>query len=261
MSTFLWVLVVLAVWVSAGVTAVVVLLGRQGHRTARWWLPGVVLGPLFLPIAAERGRHGVVVLDRRTAQGDDPDPGGVVRTVVVAVDGSAESDQAVRDAARLLGGAGTRFVLVTVVDPDVAEFDDAEVRAAADDLLAERARWLGAGAEPVLEIGCGRPSQVLVDVARAEGADLLMLGRRGRGLSRRVLGSVAEQVARQATTPVLLAGPPAVDLPAGGAGPAGPSEAQASGSTVGWASTDAASRDSAQSPSPSRWSRAVSREV
>ncbi|MGY1839518.1 MULTISPECIES: universal stress protein [unclassified Modestobacter] len=215
MPTLLWVLIVLVVWIAAGVAAVVVL-GRQGHRTGRWWLLGVVLGPLFLPIAAERGKHGVVVLDRRSARGGDPGSRGDGRTVLVAVDGSPESDQAVRDAARLLGGAETRFVLVTVVDPDAAEFDDADVRAAAHDLLAERARWLGTDTEPVLEIGCGQPSRVLVDVARTEGADLLMLGRRGRGLSQRVLGSVAEQVARQATTPVLLAGPPAAGPRPGG---------------------------------------------
>ncbi|MGY2080265.1 universal stress protein [Modestobacter sp. SYSU DS0657] len=233
MPTFLWVLIVLAVWVTAGVVAVVVLLGRQGHRTGRWWLPGVVLGPLFLPIAAERGRHGVVVLDRRAARGGDPEKPGPGRTILVAVDGSRESDQAVRDAARLLGGAGTRFVLVTVVDPDVAEFDDADVRAAAHDLLAERARWLGTDTEPVLEIGCGRPSRVLVDVARTESADVLMLGRRGRGLSQRVLGSVAEQVARQATTPVLLAGPPEAGGQSEGSGGEGVRQAQPSGSTAG----------------------------
>ncbi|OMQ14826.1 hypothetical protein A7K94_0213830, partial [Modestobacter sp. VKM Ac-2676] len=82
MPTLLWVLIVLAVWVAAGVAAVVVL-GRQGRRTGRWWLPAVVLGPLFLPIAAERGNEGVVVLDRRSARGGDPGSRAAGRTVLV----------------------------------------------------------------------------------------------------------------------------------------------------------------------------------
>ncbi|WP_052091195.1 hypothetical protein [Modestobacter caceresii] len=54
METVAYVAVVIALWVLAGLAAVVVLLARQGYRHWGWYLMGAVLGPLFIPIAAER---------------------------------------------------------------------------------------------------------------------------------------------------------------------------------------------------------------
>jgi nucleotide-binding universal stress UspA family protein len=128
--------------------------------------------------------------------------------VLVGVDGSAESDQAVRDAARLFEPAHARIVLATVADPDVAEFGDDARRLEWHDLLAERAGWLSPqGPAPVLKVVCGQPDLVLLEAAGAEAADALVIGRRGRGLSHRLLGSVAQSLTRRATIPVLLAGP------------------------------------------------------
>jgi nucleotide-binding universal stress UspA family protein len=48
-------------------------------------------------------------------------------------------------------------------------------------------------------------SQCIVEAARTWGADLIVVGTNGRrGLSRLLMGSVAEGVARTATVPVLL---------------------------------------------------------
>ncbi|WP_409333192.1 universal stress protein [Trujillonella humicola] len=182
-----------------------VLLGRQGYRNPLWYLLGAVLGPLFIPIAAERGQRKVVVVRRQpgAASGTPSVRGGL--TVVVGVDGSAESDQAVRDADALFGHLRPRIVLVAVVPADDEE-SGGSGQVAASELLADRAGWLDPGGEPpVLEVGMGQPARVLLEIAEAEQAGVLVIGRRGRGLSHRLLGSVAEAATAQCTLPVVLA--------------------------------------------------------
>ena len=204
MTTLLLAILVVLLWLLLGLGAALLFLGRHGHRGGAWYFLGAALGPLFVPIAMERGRRATHVLERTPAE--SPRATGQV-TVLVAVDGSAESDQAVRDAARLFAGAHARIVLAAVADPDVAEFGDGARQQEWHDLLAERAGWLPpTGSAPGLEVLCGQPDLALLEAAEAEKADAIVLGRRGRGLSRRLLGSVAQSLTRRATIPVLLAG-------------------------------------------------------
>ncbi len=58
------------------------------------------------------------------------------------------------------------------------------------------------------QIVAGQPAAALLELADAEDADLLVVGRRGRGPSRTVLGSAAAVLTTGARCPVLLAGPP-----------------------------------------------------
>jgi nucleotide-binding universal stress UspA family protein len=59
-----------------------------------------------------------------------------------------------------------------------------------------------------IRVVTGRPDRSVVNAARNTGADLVVMGTRGRGgLSRLLLGSVAEHVARNAPCPVLIARP------------------------------------------------------
>jgi nucleotide-binding universal stress UspA family protein len=56
----------------------------------------------------------------------------------------------------------------------------------------------------------GVPSHAILDVARARGADLIVLSTHGRhGLPRVFLGSVAEKIARISPVPVITVGPSA----------------------------------------------------
>ncbi|MCF6735538.1 universal stress protein [Blastococcus sp. KM273129] len=213
MPTVLFAILVVRLWSMVGLGAALVFLGRHGYRDGAWYFLGAVLGPLFVPIAIERGRRGSRVLERTSVAGTLPAgqvegavPAGQV-VVLVGVDGSAESDRAVRDVAALFGPARARIVLAAVADPSIGEFGgDAQQKW--HDLLADRAGWLPPdGPAPVLEVLCGQPDLVLLEAAEAEKADALVIGRRGRGLSHRLLGSVAESLTRRATIPVLLAGP------------------------------------------------------
>lgn len=204
MPTWLFVTIVVLLWLLLGLAAALVFLGRHGYRSRTWYFLGAALGPLFVPIAVERGRRAARVLER-TPTGDAGTTGQV--TVLVGVDGSAESDQAVRDAARLFAPTHARIVLAAVADPDIAEFEDTARQQEWHDLLIERAGWLPPDSSAVLEVLGGQPDRMLLAAAETEQADALVIGRRGRGLSRRFLGSVAESLTRHASCPVLLAGP------------------------------------------------------
>jgi nucleotide-binding universal stress UspA family protein len=200
-STLLLALAVVVLWILVGLLAVLLFLGRRGYRSGIWYLLGAVLGPLFVPIAIERGRRtpGRTATTRREAADGT--------TVLVGVDGSAESDSAVREAARLFAPGGARILLLGVADPDVAEFGDEVRQRAWQDLLEDRAGWFPPGGRPVeRDLRYGQPDRVLLETADAEGADVLVVGRRGRGLSHRLLGSVADSLTRHTPLPVLLTG-------------------------------------------------------
>ncbi|WP_051515611.1 universal stress protein [Candidatus Blastococcus massiliensis] len=207
MSWLPWTLLVL-VWVGSGVAAVMFLLHRRGHRDGTWYLLGAALGPLFIPIAYERSAMKSVVLERQgeAATGRDGSADGEMH-VLVGVDGSPESEQAVRDAARFVGGARGRVVLASVVGADSAEREDDEDRDRARELLAREGARLGTATTVETRIVAGLPARALLELAEAEGIDLIVVGRRGRGLSRAVLGSVAQQLSSSSPYPVLLAAP------------------------------------------------------
>jgi nucleotide-binding universal stress UspA family protein len=191
---------VVITWVAIGLSAVIYL-GRHGRRSPAWFVIGIALGPILLPIALEIAQREGTVLSRTVP----PDVGAPARlTVLVAVDGSEESDEALGDAVRLLAPEGARFVLLTVLDPDLGE-NDPQARRDAEDLLASRAARIPAGSlPPVREVVAGEPSQVIVERAGADAVDLVVLGRRGRGLSQMLVGSVADQVVRRSARPVFL---------------------------------------------------------
>lgn len=191
---------VVLIWFALGLASAAYL-GRHGRRHPAWYIIGLALGPIMLPIALEMAPRGSMLLDR-TGERSVPATAGPRRTVLVAVDGSPESEAALREAVRDLPEE-TRFVLLTVMDPDLR--DDRVARARAEELLAECSERLPRhGVEAVVETAAGNPAEVIVDRALAEEADLIVMGRRGHGLSQRLLGSVADQVVRRSPMPVLL---------------------------------------------------------
>jgi nucleotide-binding universal stress UspA family protein len=64
------------------------------------------------------------------------------------------------------------------------------------------------GVQPVLEMAMGRPENALVEVARRDAADLVVVGHRGiSGIQRLLLGSVGEHVTSHAPCSVLIVRP------------------------------------------------------
>ncbi|KJY39045.1 MULTISPECIES: universal stress protein [Streptomyces] len=135
--------------------------------------------------------------------------------IVVGVDGSPSSQAALRWAVRYAGLVGGKVEAVTAWEvpgeaswsaPAVdATFDEEE----AEKLLVDEVRTVlgDRGAALVRErLVHGHPVGVLVDAA--QGADMLVVGSRGRGAFRRaLLGSVSQQVALHAPCPVTIVRP------------------------------------------------------
>lgn len=186
------------IWVSLGLVAAVHL-GRSGRRSPAWLAIGVVLGPLLLPVAVEVAQRSD---DSLVTSGERHESSRI--TALAAVDGSPESEAALNDAAELLVGHDVQFVLLAVLDPDIADHDPGAPRASEADLREHAATLQLGGLPPLIEIASGDPARVILERASRPDIDVLVLGRRGKGLTTRILGSVADQVVRRSPTPVML---------------------------------------------------------
>jgi nucleotide-binding universal stress UspA family protein len=213
MSFTAFALSVAAVWLAIGII-VSIGMRRRGHAFFTWWYLGAILGPLSLTLAID-----AIVRERRLAATTDPvaskQAGGVA--VLVGIDGSAASLAAARAAVALLGSRVDRFTLAAVVDYEAASGVPADRRAQAEAALVHAAESLtGVPSERVILVGA--PADALAFAAREGGFDLLVVGSRGRGASRALLGSVASQLARGIGIPVLLGDAPDLRESANSAG-------------------------------------------
>lgn len=137
------------------------------------------------------------------------------RSIMVPHDFSAPADGALELALELARSAGARIRLVHVFPlpmENVSPYEIAmperlvgEVRAAASERLERLlARVRAAGLEGDAEVDSGPVAETLVERARADGVDLIVMGTRGlSGIGHLLLGSVAERVLRTAPCPVL----------------------------------------------------------
>jgi len=129
--------------------------------------------------------------------------------IIVGYDGSPSSRAALRLALDRLG-SGKLFLVHGYHAPAEfwgAEHHDRLVEAALDRgeaVLAEAATVEPrlAGAEHELELIAGRPADVIIAVAETRGADEIIVGTRGFGPVRGVLGSVAHALLRDAACPL-----------------------------------------------------------
>jgi nucleotide-binding universal stress UspA family protein len=139
--------------------------------------------------------------------------------ILAAYDGSDVARQALQEAIKLAKDQHAQLRIVSVVDLgplywtpvarfDVAEIEQAVIQQTQRDLsdAAALARQMGIAPETILRRANGRRvSGEIIAEATSWPADLIVLGTHGRGgVERLVLGSVAEGVAREAPTPVLL---------------------------------------------------------
>lgn len=139
--------------------------------------------------------------------------------ILVPIDGSATAERALQEAIKLAAGkAQLRLVYVIEeaypLDAEGYAFIDYSalqeaVRKTGERTLAqaaEKVRRSGMTAETALLEAAGEHIAAVIDgEARSWAADLIVIGTHGRsGLSRLLLGSVAEGVARGVSVPVLL---------------------------------------------------------
>ncbi|AHG92623.1 UspA domain-containing protein (plasmid) [Gemmatirosa kalamazoonensis] len=185
--------------------------GRGGVR--RLWLGSVtdaLVRHATIPVLALRPRPSTITADGNAR----PE----LRRVLVAVDGSPESETVITPLVDLFGTTGMEYTLLHVVPslhPLVrtlatpAEYDrdlGVEQRLANAYLqeLAERVRPTGLDVAVATRSG-EPPARAIVETATEHRADLIALATHGRGpLGRLVHGSVADEVLRTAPSAVLL---------------------------------------------------------
>ena len=161
-----------------------VVVGSHGHHRAG----GIMLGSVATNLA-----HRLTVPLVVARQADESFPGHVM----LATDGSDSAHAAARLAARI---AAQHMSTVTLVHVDGGH-DRGRGRGVADDaaLLFQEL-----GVEPVTVYGKGDPAEAITNVAKREGASLLVVGARGlTGV--KAFGSVSERVVHTAPCSVLVA--------------------------------------------------------
>ena len=137
--------------------------------------------------------------------------------IVVAVDGSEQSERAAAVAATLARTHRARLLLLTVVrtpegwwgitgEPPTPEALSEAVVGGQKEILAAVERSLdlkGVDYATVEELG--DPASTIIAVCEREKASLVVVGRRGAGLvERMVIGSVADRLAHHAPCPLVI---------------------------------------------------------
>jgi nucleotide-binding universal stress UspA family protein len=134
--------------------------------------------------------------------------------ILVATDGSTFSNAAVNRAIRFAISYGGEIEVVSVVDVMPELYGDAP--GLVDDLIGKARGYADAAVQTVIDNGIkakahvaeGVAYQVIPELARKLGAQVIVVGSHGRtGMRRLLLGSVAEKIIGFAPCPVLVAKP------------------------------------------------------
>ncbi len=139
-----------------------------------------------------------------------------MKRILVGVDGSDASQGAARLAAEIAVRFGARLTLAYVIPnlllpPDAYGMNVSDVeennREYAEKVLASSVAKLGeAGVQVDTAVLSGPPAESLAEAAASGGADLVVVGSRGRGAVARVLlGSVSDRLVHISSRPVLVA--------------------------------------------------------
>ncbi|MGA7913142.1 MAG: universal stress protein [Candidatus Dormiibacterota bacterium] len=141
-----------------------------------------------------------------------------IKRIVVGVDGSDHSKAALVWVIRMAKGMGSQVTAVYGIDVPVyfpqpygipVQFDEQwrkEIKAEFEDQWCRPLKEAGLSYSTVIRDG--RPASVISDVADEVGADLIVVGRRGRGgAAELLLGSVSHELALHSRKPVLLIEP------------------------------------------------------
>jgi YjbE family integral membrane protein len=145
-------------------------------------------------------------------------PGGAMRKVLLAVDGSEGSDRAARHLValrkELVDPGAMQVHLVNVQRPvsgDVASFvgsrslEEYHHERSTAELASARAVLDAAGVRYQAHELVGTPDPSIADLAREQGCDLIVMGTRGLGAhASALLGSVAQGTVGHSSVPVLL---------------------------------------------------------
>jgi nucleotide-binding universal stress UspA family protein len=143
---------------------------------------------------------------------------GVFHRILVAIDGSEHAQRALSEAIDLAKLSNARLTVMTVhqrpstllvggpvVPPvDMRSLDEA-LRQEHEQLLEGAIEQVPQDVSVVRVLAQGSPASAIVEQARRDGSDLIVLGSRGRGeVASMLLGSVSHQVLQRSAAPVLV---------------------------------------------------------
>lgn len=145
----------------------------------------------------------------------------LAKKILVAIDGSPQSDKAAEEAVRLAAGNPSKFpstiyamlILPNSPNPTFADFLPKgpvtqskqwdELRERVFYVIEKDAREMGIPLE--VRIAYGDPTEELVDFAKKEAIDVIVIGSSGKGfLSRSLMGSVSYKVVKNAPCSVYI---------------------------------------------------------
>jgi nucleotide-binding universal stress UspA family protein len=153
----------------------------------------------------------------------DPKSRVAPKKILLATDFSPASEAALPHALAIAGHSGCKLYVAHVICPEFRDLLPPESTAT---MLQHARGFTGQKLEPLLSavrqrgiscqslIGEGAIWEVLLDMIQQNDIDLIVVGTHGRrGLSKQLLGSVAEEVFRMAPCPVLTVGPKTSETP------------------------------------------------
>ena len=133
------------------------------------------------------------------------------KTILFPTDFSTASDAALPHAETLAKQAGARLLIIHVEEPPLA-YGGGELYYGLPEPSSERILKMLEDVKPTdpqvpfaHRLTMGDPAGEIVRIAGEEGAEMIVLGTHGRtGMTRLVMGSVAEGIVRRAPCPVLV---------------------------------------------------------
>jgi nucleotide-binding universal stress UspA family protein len=134
------------------------------------------------------------------------------KVIVVGHDGSDGARRALERAVELGRAAGGARIVVALIEQEIVGKGGSPVPIAAEELEADVRREVEAHAADGLEVTfdrhssvLGGPAPALVDVAHEAGADVIVVGTRGRTmLAGLLVGSTAQRLLHVSDLPVLV---------------------------------------------------------
>jgi len=137
----------------------------------------------------------------------------VFHSILVALDGSEQSERALEEAIDLARTQGARLTLIAVgVRPAILPAQvispvptDADLEAAAQAVLDDAAATIPEGIQFSTCARTGRAADEIIDRAETDEHDLVVMGSRGRGAAQSMLlGSVSHAVLNRSPVAVLV---------------------------------------------------------
>lgn len=167
----------------------VIVMGRHGKKG----LTQLLVGNMTSKIIGHGFPRVLVVPHGSSISGEN---------ILLATDGSVYSEQATDEALNmgLHCPLAKRFYVISVASKD-KQLEEARERA---ENVCERAKEMGVKAKCIPLSATGRPVEIISATAQANEIDLIFIGGHGRGLSKLLMGHVAEKVIGRANCAVLV---------------------------------------------------------